>query len=223
MFLKSDESNQSISFEVLDESGLAVTTRTASNFTISYQRRLNGVPLSDTFTSVSLSDLLSVNATHSDGGLIHINDGEYRVDLPDAATVTGADSLNIRVVSDQIGDTVIYNDSWLIGTLSSNILKIEGDSVQHTSGLMHSKIVDINDDLINTDSFSSNLIEEIRNQITGGNYSLNTNDSGKIRIAVGTSNGEILLTGGIVNSNIKQINDNNIIGDGKSTPFQPEN
>jgi hypothetical protein len=44
------------------------------------------------FTAASLG---AVNSSHSDGGLIHIADGYYRLDLPDAAWATGADGVMI--------------------------------------------------------------------------------------------------------------------------------
>ena len=37
------------------------------------------------------SDLATLDAAHADGGMLHIDDGYYRVDIPDAAFATGAD------------------------------------------------------------------------------------------------------------------------------------
>jgi len=42
------------------------------------------------------SDLGSTSAAHSDGGLIHVGGGVYRVDLPDAAVATGVDQVSVQ-------------------------------------------------------------------------------------------------------------------------------
>ena len=40
--------------------------------------------------SITEATLASLTTTHSDGGFLHISDGDYRLDLPDAAYATGA-------------------------------------------------------------------------------------------------------------------------------------
>lgn len=45
--------------------------------------------------SLTESDLAAVDSAHSDGGMIHIGAGYYRVDLPDAAVATGVDGVLI--------------------------------------------------------------------------------------------------------------------------------
>lgn len=45
--------------------------------------------------SLTESDLSALNDAHSDGGLLHISDGEYRVDFPDAAFASGADYVDV--------------------------------------------------------------------------------------------------------------------------------
>lgn len=43
-----------------------------------------------TSTDITEADLTNLNDAHSDGGLKHIGNGYYRLDLPDAAVATGA-------------------------------------------------------------------------------------------------------------------------------------
>lgn len=43
--------------------------------------------------SLTESDLAAVDSAHSDGGIIHIGGGYYRVDLPDAAVASGANGV----------------------------------------------------------------------------------------------------------------------------------
>jgi len=42
-----------------------------------------------TKTAITPAALASLDAAHSDGGIEHIDDGEYRLDLPDAAVASG--------------------------------------------------------------------------------------------------------------------------------------
>jgi hypothetical protein len=44
-------------------------------------------------TSITEATLASLTAAHADGGFLHIADGVYRLDLPDAAFATGANSV----------------------------------------------------------------------------------------------------------------------------------
>ena len=46
-----------------------------------------------TQTAITEASLSALDSAHSDGGIIHIGDGYYRLDLPDAAFATGANSV----------------------------------------------------------------------------------------------------------------------------------
>ena len=101
--------DQSVTFGVYDADGAPVTSRTHANFTATYLRLLNGVPLMGSAQSISLSALGTVNATHEDGGVIHIGGGKYRMDLLDAVTLSGASAVIIAITSDESGDTVVID------------------------------------------------------------------------------------------------------------------
>jgi hypothetical protein len=45
--------------------------------------------------AITEATLASLTAAHSDGGFLHISDGEYRLDLPDAAVATGANHVDV--------------------------------------------------------------------------------------------------------------------------------
>ena len=66
----------------------SVTSATAG-LSLSYQR--DGAAA----TSITLSDLTALTDAHSDGGILHISDGYYRLDVADAAFASGADSVMI--------------------------------------------------------------------------------------------------------------------------------
>lgn len=46
-------------------------------------------------TSITEATLSALTDAHSDGGFLHIGDGEYRLDLPDAAVASGANHVDI--------------------------------------------------------------------------------------------------------------------------------
>jgi len=48
-----------------------------------------------TVTAITEATLATTDAAHSDGGIIHLSDGYYRLDLPDAAVATGVASVMV--------------------------------------------------------------------------------------------------------------------------------
>ena len=48
-----------------------------------------------TKTSITEATLSALNDAHSDGGVLHIGDGYYRIDLPDAAVASGANGVMV--------------------------------------------------------------------------------------------------------------------------------
>ena len=48
-----------------------------------------------TKTSITEAALAALDSAHSDGGIEHIGDGYYRLDLPDAAVATGANGVAV--------------------------------------------------------------------------------------------------------------------------------
>jgi hypothetical protein len=64
-------------------------TSATTGLSLSYRRE------GGTVVSITVSDLTALNDAHSDGGLLHIGAGYYRLDVPDAAFATGADGVLI--------------------------------------------------------------------------------------------------------------------------------
>lgn len=81
------------------------TGKVAADMTLSYLRQ------GGTRTSITASDLGSVNASHSDGGVKEIDatnmPGLYRLDIPDAAIATGADWVHISV---KVAGCFVYHE-----------------------------------------------------------------------------------------------------------------
>ena len=68
--------------------GVPIPDLLAASFDLWYRRDGAIVP-------ISLSNLTAVTSAHSDGGIISISDGWYRLDMPDAAFITGVYSVLI--------------------------------------------------------------------------------------------------------------------------------
>jgi hypothetical protein len=86
-----DSTDQSTLVRVVDTSGLPLETVDAQSPLPTFWYRRHGA-VKVNFQTV---DLASASAAHSDGGIEHIDDGMYRVDVPDAAFATGAADVTI--------------------------------------------------------------------------------------------------------------------------------
>lgn len=72
-------------------------TSTTTGLSLSYRRE------GGTVVAITVSNLSALNAAHSDGGLLHIGAGYYRLDVPDLAFATGADgALIFGTVTDMV-------------------------------------------------------------------------------------------------------------------------
>ena len=106
-----------------------------------------------TLTAITEATLTGLVAAHADGGIRHIDDGEYRLDLPDAAIATGVDWVQVggavtgmiiigpimRIIDapalSSQADTIIA-DTTLIGTPAGStvaadiiVLKTDADTI----------------------------------------------------------------------------------------------
>jgi len=68
--------------------GAALTGKLAADFSLSYRRDGANV-------AISLSDLTALTDAHTDGGIKEVGNGEYRLDVPDAAFAAGATKVTI--------------------------------------------------------------------------------------------------------------------------------
>lgn len=85
--IQHDSTDQSIVIRFISETtGLPVEDIQHNTAGLSLWYRRDG----EDKTSITTVSLAALNATHVDGGVLHIDDGYYRVDLPDAACANGA-------------------------------------------------------------------------------------------------------------------------------------
>jgi hypothetical protein len=68
--------------------GAALTGKVAADFALTYRRAGANV-------SISLSNLTALTDAHSDGGIKEVGNGEYRLDLPDAACAAGVNQVSV--------------------------------------------------------------------------------------------------------------------------------
>ena len=70
--------------DLTDGSPETAVTSATGGLALEYRRELA------TSTAITESDLAAVDSAHSDGGMKHIGNGYYRLDLPDAACAAGS-------------------------------------------------------------------------------------------------------------------------------------
>lgn len=89
MRVAAGSTDQSVFIRIVDSTdGTPETgvTSASGGLALGYYRMVAGA----SFVGLTESDLAAVDTAHTDGGMIHINAGYYRVDIPDAAFASGA-------------------------------------------------------------------------------------------------------------------------------------
>lgn len=102
--ISQQSTNKDVQVRILDATGIPVTTAAYDTAGLAmWYRREGGLKV-----AITLATLATVDAAHTDGGFIHIGDGVYRLDLPDAAVAEGADHV---YVSGSLTDCVVVGES----------------------------------------------------------------------------------------------------------------
>jgi hypothetical protein len=98
--VKKGSTDRSVTLRIIDsvagtpETGVLFNT---AGIDLWYRRELSAK------VSITEATLAALTTAHADGGFLHIGDGEYRLDLPDAAFATGANHVDIGgTVTDMI-------------------------------------------------------------------------------------------------------------------------
>jgi hypothetical protein len=95
-----NQTDVSIRVRILDDAdgtpALGLSDSPVSDFTIWYQRGVDGTPVTETS---GVSVLGSIGAAHTDWGIIEVEEGWYRLDIPDAAFVDGVEDVLCGVYS----------------------------------------------------------------------------------------------------------------------------
>jgi len=102
-----DSTDVSVSVYMVDRTTGLPDTGIAYNdagMSIQYRRGPLG-----SLTTITAATLAAVTTAHADGGFIHERDGQYRVDLTDAAVASGVDGVELFVsTTDAIGVPVYF-------------------------------------------------------------------------------------------------------------------
>ncbi len=109
--IKKGSTDQSTTIRIIDSTtGLPETAVTFETAGIAMWWRRE----KETITAITEVTLATVDAAHSDGGIIHISDGYYRLDLPDAAVAAGSNEDEVVIGGTVTGMIVIGNSHALV-------------------------------------------------------------------------------------------------------------
>ena len=78
-----------------------------------------------TVTTITEATLGALTTAHTDGGFLHVANGRYRLDLPDAACATGVDQVT---VGGTVTGGVVIPRSIQLNVQEANIVKVSGDT-----------------------------------------------------------------------------------------------
>jgi len=88
MQITAGSTDVSISIYARSSTGAALTGKVAADFALTYRRAGANV-------SISLSNLTALTDAHTDGGILEVGNGEYRLDLPDASCAAGVNQVSV--------------------------------------------------------------------------------------------------------------------------------
>lgn len=175
-------------------------------------------------TSITEATLSALNDAHTDGGFLHIGDGYYRLDLPDAAVASGADGVAVggtvtgMVVIGCYIPLVAFNPQ---SATSLGLSYLTGDSYARLGAPVGASIsadvagVKTQTAAIETDT--QDIQTRIPDALTGnGNIKADmlriagtaqtARDIGaSVLLSSGTGTGQILLSSGVASANAVQI------------------
>lgn len=111
LLIKAGSTDRSVDIRIVDSGdGTPETGVTSGSAGIAmWYRRDGGLKVAIT----PITDLATLASAHSDGGILHISDGYYRFDVPDAAFATGVDS--VLVGGSVTGMVIIGAKAQLVG------------------------------------------------------------------------------------------------------------
>jgi hypothetical protein len=109
--IKKGSTDQSTVIRIIDSTDFTPETgveHDTSGIDLWYRRE------KETKTSITEAALAALDSAHSDGGIEHIGDGYYRLDLPDAAVAAGSGENSVQIGGTVTGMIVIGNEHALV-------------------------------------------------------------------------------------------------------------
>lgn len=126
MIVPPGSTSQTITVQIVDDSGLAVTALVAATFPPTYYQRAGELLPS----AITLSDLAAQDSAWSSGGVKELTGGYYRLDVPNAAFTTAS---KVRIIGEATGKHLLFPPI-LVSTLAVNAVQVEGADATDTIG-----------------------------------------------------------------------------------------
>jgi hypothetical protein len=181
-------------------------------------------------TSITEATLAALTTAHADGGFLHVGDGYYRLDLPDAAFATGAQYVDVGgTVTGMVvigGRVRLVDIDWEVANMPANVTQFGGSNLTSASGIPEVKVASIAANAINAAAIAADAITDakVASDVTIASV---TGAVGSVTGAVGSVTGNVggNVTGSVgsvvamVDANIEEINGVPITGDGSGSPF----
>lgn len=146
-------------------------------------------------TDITEATLAALTTAHTDGGFLHIADGEYRLDLPDAAFATGANYVDVGgAVTGMIviGGRVRLVDYSLEDSVRMGMTALPNAAAEAAGGLYTrgSGVGQINQ--TNNGQIDANAAR------TGGTTNTGRDIGASVLLSSGTGTGQVSLSSGLV-------------------------
>jgi hypothetical protein len=113
-------------------------------------------------TSITEATLAALTTAHADGGFLHVGDGYYRLDLPDAAFATGAQYVDVGgTVTGMVvigGRVRLVDIDWEVANMPANVTQFGGSNLTSASGIPEVKVASIAASAITATSIASDAI-----------------------------------------------------------------
>lgn len=133
----------------------------------------------ETKTSITEVALAALDSAHSDGGIEHIEDGYYRLDMPDAACAAGAGKNSVQFGGTVTGMVVIGNEHALVDydpydSVRAGLTALPNAAADAAGGLPISDAggLDMDTKLANTNEVTAARMGALTDWINGGRLDL---------------------------------------------------
>jgi hypothetical protein len=178
--IKRGSTDQSVVIHIMDstdgsnETGVVYNT---SGIDLWYRRQ------GSTKTSITEATLAATDSAHSDGGIIHIGDGDYRLDLPDAAVASSA-GINEVTVGGTVTGMIVVSDTFPLvaydpyDAVRIGITALPNAAADAAGGLPISDAggLDLDAKLANTNEITAARMGALTDWINGGRLDLIIDD-----------------------------------------------
>lgn len=206
--------NPTVRVSIVDNpAGTPETSVSASGtgLTLWYERERGG---RTTFTAFNLAN---TSASWTQGGFIHISDGYYRMDIPDAAVTTGANTVlcGVSGLTSMVGFATLVDltEPLSISAFGVKVTAFSADAFD-SSAIASSAVTKIQAGLALATSLSA-----VSTQVS--NLAGSVSAVGTLLTTINNKTSSLSFASGRALIDLRAINGTVINGDGSGTPFGP--